>query len=147
VIADPSAPQHFGLVKKIMASEDAMPKSELPPEDLDAVTELVYAETGAADVIAARLPRGKEVFEETCGDCHNLTGTDAGSGPNLAGYGTRRYWEEMIRFPGAPNRFGALDDMPAFDATLAPADVRALADYLVWLRTATATDVGALAVP
>lgn len=146
LIADPSAPQYFGLVKTIAGSEDAMPKPDLPPEDLDAVTELVYAETGATDVDASKLERGKAVFEEGCGDCHNLTGTDASSGPNLAGYGTRRYWEEMIRAPGAPNRFGKLDDMPAFDDTLAPGDVRAMADYLVWLRTATPEQVKALSI-
>jgi hypothetical protein len=52
-----------------------------------------------------------------------------------------------MRDAGAPNLLRqALDDMPAFDDDPAPRPMlRAIAEYLVWLRTATADRRGALA--
>ncbi|MEZ4399666.1 MAG: cytochrome b N-terminal domain-containing protein [Kofleriaceae bacterium] len=145
LLLDPSAPEHFGRSPKIATSENAMPKTEVAPDELDALVELIYAETGAPDVDAAKVARGKQLFEDgECANCHNRTGTDASSGPNLAGYGTRAYWESMLRDSGSPHLFGALDDMPAYDDQLEPNSLRALAEYLVWLRTATPDDVKAL---
>ena len=178
LITDASAPEHFGRSPKITGDEGAMPKTVilpagtirapkaddegegegegasddgpagLTPEELDAVVELIYAETGALDVDLARAERGKAVFDDgPCADCHARTGTDASSGPNLAGYGSRRYWEAILRDAGAANLFGKLDDMPAYDDDLRPDELRAIAEYLVWLRTATAADVTALPSP
>lgn len=145
LLADPSAPEHFGLVKKIVDDENAMPKTEATGADLDALVELIYAETGAPDVDPAKVERGKPLFDDgPCADCHNRAGTDASTGPNLAGYGSRRYYEAVLRDSGAPNLFGKLDDMPAYDDDLEPNQLRAMADYLVWLRTATPADLEAL---
>jgi mono/diheme cytochrome c family protein len=39
---------------------------------------------------------------------------------------------------------GSLSEMPRFDRDLSIAELDALAEYLVWLRTATAQDLDAL---
>lgn len=145
LLVDPSAPEHFGLSKKIVDDENAMPKTEATGDDLDALVELIYAETGADDVDPAKVEKGKPLFDDgPCADCHNRAGTDASTGPNLAGYGSRRYYEAVLRDSGAPNLFGKLDDMPAYEDDLEPNQIRAMADYLVWLRKATPADLEAL---
>ena len=142
LLRDPSAPEHFGKSPKIVGNESAMPKTEATPDELDALVELLYAETGATDVDAAKVERGKPLFDEgTCADCHERTGTDALTGPNLAGYGSRAYLEGMIADPGALHRFGPMNDMPRFGDTLSRAQIGAVTDYLLWMRTATAADL------
>ena len=144
LLQDASAPEHFGLCKKIASSEDAMPKTEATGDDLEALVELIYAETGADDVDAAKVEKGKPLFDDgPCADCHNRTGTDASGGPNLTGYGSRHYWEEVLRDAGSVHLFGKFDDMPAYDDDLEPNQIRALAEYLVWLRKATPADLEA----
>jgi ubiquinol-cytochrome c reductase cytochrome b subunit len=148
LLVDASAPEHYGLVKKIVDDENAMPKTEATGADLDALVELIYAETGADDVDAAKVEQGKPLFDDgPCADCHNRTGTDASTGPNLAGYGSRRFYEAVLRDSGSPHLFGKLDDMPAYEDDLEPNQLRAMADYLVWLRKATPADLEALKHP
>lgn len=150
LLVAPDAPEHFGRSPKIQASEGKMPPVQATAEELDALVETIYAETGAADVDAAKAARGAELFATaelesgTCANCHERSGAGISSGPDLKGYGTRAYLIGMIGDPGAPHRFGALDDMPRYADELTPAQLGALADYLLWLRTATDADRAAL---
>ena len=94
---DPSAPEHFGKSPKIVTNDNAMPKVKALPDELDALVELIYAETGAKDADAVKVARGQEVFdsddddgdgeddEGSCTSCHERTGVEGSSGPNLAG--------------------------------------------------------------
>lgn len=145
LLVDPLAPEHFGLSKKIATDENTMPKAEQPPDELDALVELVYAQSGAKDVDTAKVERGRALFADgDCANCHEITGTEASTGPNLAGYGTRDYLIGMIADPGAPHRFGAMNDMPRFADKLTPPEIGLLADFLIWRRTATPADLAAL---
>jgi len=145
LLLNPLAPEHFGKSPKIANDENTMPAVDLPVDEVDALVELLYAESGAKDADAAKVARGQTLFDDgTCSDCHERVGTEPSTGPNLAGYGSRAYLEGMIRDPGASHRFGAMNDMPRFADELSPAQLTSLTDYLMWLRTAAPADVAAL---
>lgn len=140
-LLDPSGDAFFGRTE-LGASEEAMPATELGGRDLDALVELVYAETGAADVDRALVARGAELFsQEPCGDCHERSGDEASSGPNLAGRGSPAYLRAFIADSGQARFFGERHEMPRFVDELGPAELAALAEWVGWLRTATADDV------
>jgi len=156
VIADPAHDDYFGKTKMVKA-EDAMPKTTAPAADIDALAEMVYAETGAKDADPAKVARGQAVFdsddddgdgeddEGTCTACHERTGVEGSSGPNLAGRGSPAYLAALIRNPAEERFFGVRDEMKAFGKDkVSDDDLAALVEYLTWLRTATPADVAAL---
>jgi mono/diheme cytochrome c family protein len=123
-----------------------MPAAEVEGADLDALVELVYAESGALDVDAKLVARGAELFtEQPCGDCHELTGDASSSGPNLAGRGTVQNLTTLIGDTGQARFFGERHQMKRFADELGPEDRERLAEYVVWLRTATPSDLDKLA--
>jgi ubiquinol-cytochrome c reductase cytochrome b subunit len=139
-LKDPSGDEFFGRTK--LAGDAGMPPVELTGAELDAMVELVYAQTGATDAAPAKAA-SKDAFAEHCEDCHTLArdmATEAA--PALHGWGSRRHLESLIVDAAAPRHFGSLAEMPAFE--LMPDELRALADYLLWLRGATEADVAAL---
>ncbi|HUQ00981.1 MAG TPA: cytochrome b N-terminal domain-containing protein [Kofleriaceae bacterium] len=141
MLTTPSGDEYFGRTK-IGKSEEAMPAAEVEGADLDALVELVYAESGASDVDAKLVARGGELFtEQPCGDCHERTGDASSSGPNLAGRGTVQHLTTFIGDTGQARFFGEKHEMPRFADDLGPEDRERLADYVVWLRTATTADI------
>ncbi len=155
VLLDPSHDTYFGRTKMIKA-DDAMPKTVALPEHVDAMVEWLYSETGATDADPVKVARGKELFdsddddgdeeddEGTCTACHERTGTEGSSGPNLFGRGSPAYLTAMIVNPAAPHLFGTKDEMKGQGDKLTAEELEALVEYLVWLRTATAADVSKL---
>jgi ubiquinol-cytochrome c reductase cytochrome b subunit len=147
-IKNPSGNAFWGLTK--LAKTDAAMKSfqDMPPGDLDDIVELIYGESGASDVDEAKRKRGMAVFETACSDCHaREEGTPGSSGPGLAGVGSRDYYRSFISNPKSALHMGHEPDhsqMPRFDKELTLAERDALAEYLVWLRTATPADLAAL---
>ena len=138
----PSADEHFGRTK--LTGDVGMSPVEQRGAELDALVELVYAETGATDVDAKLVAAGKALFPDNCEDCHTLARDMASeSAPALHGWGSREHLESVIRDAGAPRHFGSLAEMPAFD-DLTATDVHELANYLLWQRTATPADVAGL---
>lgn len=137
----PSAPQFWGRTK-LATAEAAMKPVELAPEKLDAVVELLIAEAGVADVDRAKAEHGKEVWEQ-CSDCHSRDeGVAEGAGPNLFGLHSRAYFTSFIGNPKLPIHMGAdKSEMPRFDSDLSILQRDALAEYLVWLRTASVADI------
>ena len=157
LLLDPSHDAYFGQVKKIATADDAMPKTVATPADLDALVEMIYAESGAKDADAAKAARGQAVFDSddddgdgedddgTCTACHERTGTESSSGPNLAGRGSPAYLAAFIRNPAEDRFFGVRDEMKAFGKDkLSDEDLDALVEYLIWLRTAKPADVAKL---
>jgi ubiquinol-cytochrome c reductase cytochrome b subunit len=142
-LAAPSGDAFFGRTK-LGKSEDAMKAVELKGEALDAMVELVYQESGAADANPKLAETAKATFEETCGDCHSLEDGVSSSGPALARRGTSDQLVHFIGNPKAPIHFAAASEMPRFDKELTMADREELARYLIWLRGATTSDVLAL---
>jgi ubiquinol-cytochrome c reductase cytochrome b subunit len=143
-LKDPSAPQYWGNTK-LAKTDDAMKPVEMEGADLDDLVEVLYAQSGAPDVIASKRDRGKTLFDNACTDCHSLEeGVAGGSGPGLARLGSRDWFTDYISNPKSPVNLGDHSEMPRFDKDLSIVDRDALAEYLVWLRTATAQDVEAL---
>ncbi|HEX3758980.1 MAG TPA: cytochrome b N-terminal domain-containing protein [Kofleriaceae bacterium] len=145
-VKNPSGQAFWGLTK--LAKTDAAMKSfsQMPPADLDGIVELIYSESGATDVDADRKKHGVEVFEIACSDCHaREEGQPGSSAPGLAGVGTRAYYRSFISNPKSAFHMGKdKSQMPRFDKELGLDDVDALAEYLVWLRTATPDDIARL---
>lgn len=141
MLTDPSGDAYFGRTK-LAKSEEAMPAAEVTGAELDALVEMVYAETGASDVDAALAARGVELFsDQPCGDCHERTGEASSSGPNLAGRGTVAYLKSFIGDTGQARFFGEKHEMPRMVEELGPDDLQRLAEWVVWLRTATPADI------
>ncbi len=137
----PSGDAYFGRTK-LGKSDEAMPVAEATPAELDDLVELIYAETGAADVDPARVARGAALFDNgPCADCHERTGVEPSSGPNLAGRGSIAHLTALVADAGVARFFGAHDEMPRFADELGPADLRMLAEWLIWLRDATPDDL------
>jgi ubiquinol-cytochrome c reductase cytochrome b subunit len=141
----PSGDAYWGHTK-LAATDDAMKAVELPAQDLDDLTELLYAQTGASDVDAAKRDRGKALFDKACTDCHAIDEGVAGtSGPGLGGMNSRDWYTHFIGNPKSAVHMGPEhSQMPRFDKELSIVDRDALAEYLVWLRTATQRDVDML---
>jgi len=116
---------------------------------MEDLVELLYAESGAQDVDTAKRERGLKVFEAACTDCHTRDEAVASSaGPNLHGLGSRDYYTSFIGNPKSPVHMGIdKSQMPRFDKELSIVDRDLLAEYLVWLRTATVADRMALGKP
>lgn len=144
-LRDPSGDRFWGRTK-LAKSEAAMAPVEVEdPAHLDALVEALYAQSGARDVDAAKRDRGRALFEEMCTDCHSLAEGVSGSGPNLAGLGTRAHYTSFIGNPKSGVHMGAdASEMPRFDDELTIVERDALAEYLVWLRDATPADLHAL---
>lgn len=139
----PSGDEFFGRTK-LAKSETAMQPVELSGEAMAAMVELVYAQSGAADANLARAEGAKAAFEETCSDCHSLEDGVSSSGPALARRGSLDHLVHFIGNPAAPIHMGTSSEMPRFDRDLSVSEREAIAQYLIWLRTATAADVQAL---
>jgi len=141
----PSSDAYWGHTK-LAKTDDAMKAVDVEGSELDDLVEVLYAQTGAADVITSKRDRGKAIFETACTDCHSLDeGVAGGSGPGLAGVGSRDWYTSFIGNPKSPVHMGEdKSEMPRFDKDLSIVDRDALAEYLVWLRTATKQELDAL---
>ncbi len=141
----PSGDEFYGRTK-LGNSEAAMKPVDLPPADLADLVELMYAQTGATDIDAAKVARGKVLFESSCSDCHALEDGVAGtSAPGLAGLGSRDHFAHFIGNPHAAIHLGEQSEMPPFADELTLLQRDALAEYLGWLRDAAPADVSGLA--
>lgn len=151
-LKEPSAERFWGRTKLVLEDHrrDAQlamkPVStfELKPGQLEDLVELLVAQSGET-VDVSRLARGREAFEK-CTDCHSLDeGVVEPAGPNLYGLHSREFYVSFIGNPKLPIHMGPdKGEMPRFDRDLTLADRDALAEYLVWLRTATQADLDKL---
>jgi len=127
-LKNPDGPLYMGPAKL----EKGMDPVEGTPEELAALTELVYSQTGAADVNAALVERGKALFsEKDCDSCHELDGTTDGPAPNLGGRGTLAYVKSIIEDAGAPRLYGKKNKMPKFAGKLTPEQIEAMAAFVI----------------
>ena len=133
-LMEPNGARYFGPTKI-----RGMDPVEHRGEDLRALVEFVYAQTGASDVDGALASRGKTLFDDgDCSDCHEADATsDSSPGPNLGGRGNREYLMDLIEHAGDDRFFGQKNEMPTFRRTLTDRDRAALADWLILLRTAS----------
>jgi ubiquinol-cytochrome c reductase cytochrome b subunit len=146
-LREPGASRFWGetkLAKTKMAMEPVT-TFDLEPRQIDDLVELLIEQSGEPDVDKNKVARAKDAFE-VCSDCHNLEeGKAETSGPSLFGLHSRAFYVSFIGNPKLPFHMGAdKSEMPRFDTDLSLQDRDALAEYLVWLRTATQADLDRL---
>jgi ubiquinol-cytochrome c reductase cytochrome b subunit len=146
MIRDPSSDAFWGRTKLARTDEAMKPFAQMRPDDISDIVELLYGESGASDAAPAKRAHGASVFEKACSDCHaREEGMPGASGPGLAGLGSREYYLSFISNPKSALHMGHdKSQMPRFDRELTLAERDALAEYMVWLRTATPADLAAL---
>ncbi|MBK8266744.1 MAG: cytochrome b N-terminal domain-containing protein [Nannocystis sp.] len=114
---------------------------DLPEEELMAAVEYVLSlrgdEAGALD--AGLVKRGQALWEEKleCSGCHEVEAGKEGTGPTLAGHGSRAWLERMIVDPTAVDLYGEGAEMPKFGAKLSAAEISTLAGLIAVERADT----------
>jgi ubiquinol-cytochrome c reductase cytochrome b subunit len=106
-------------------------------DELDALTEMVYAETGAPDASAERAAAGRALIsEKDCDACHEIDGEGENTGPNLKGRGTLDWVKAIIADAGQPRPFGEKNKMPKFADKLSATEIEDLARFVLAQKTA-----------
>jgi ubiquinol-cytochrome c reductase cytochrome b subunit len=127
-LANPDGPLYMGPAKV----EKGMKPVDGTPEELAALTELVYAEGGARDADAALVERGKALFpDKDCDSCHDLDEGSENDGPNLKGRGTEKWVADVIADASAGHLFGKKNKMPKFSDKLTGAQIDLLARFVL----------------
>jgi len=131
-LENPEGPLHMGTAK----IDKGMTAVQGSPEELEALTEMVYAQTGAPDADAARAARGRELVpQKDCDTCHELDGEGENAGPNLGGRGTLAWVEAVISDAGQGRLFGEKNKMPKFAGKLTPAEIEEMARFVIAQKT------------
>lgn len=129
---DPQDNRFFGNTEiDEMKSQD----EEISEDDAKAVVEFLFSEGHEPQdppYDEKLAEHGKEVFEETCLDCHyyGSRGGDLFDGPNMRGYASRWWIYQQILHPEAPRQYGELNEMPSFADDLSEQDARLVAAFL-----------------
>jgi len=130
-LANPDGPLYMGPAK----IEKGMTAVDGTPEEIDALVEYVYAETGATDVDASRAGRGRDLLSPSdCDTCHDFDGEGENDGPNLKGRGTPRWVAAVIADAGHPLLFGDRNKMPKQRGKLTTEEIGDLARFVIGLR-------------
>jgi mono/diheme cytochrome c family protein len=127
-LKDPDDKRHMGPAK----IEKGMRPVQGTPDELAALAEFVYAQTGAKDADLAMVQRGMVLFsEKDCDSCHDLDGESENVGPNLKGRGTPAYVAEVISDAGAGRLFNKKNKMPKFANKLSRAEIEEMARFVI----------------
>jgi len=127
-LADPDGPLYMGPAKL----EKGMRPVGAAQEEVDAMVEYIYAETGATDVDASKAGRGRDLLSPAdCDTCHDFDGTGENDGPNLKGRGTQKWVAAVIADAGHPLLFGDRNKMPKFKGKLTQEEIDDLAKFVL----------------
>jgi ubiquinol-cytochrome c reductase cytochrome b subunit len=130
-LTNPDGPLYMGPAK----IDKGMRPVAAEPEEMEALVEYVYAESGAADVDTAKAGRGRDLLSpHDCDTCHDFDGTGENDGPNLKGRGTVKWVASVIADAGHPLLYGDRNKMTRFTGKLTPEDIDALARFVVGQR-------------
>ncbi|MBI2602397.1 MAG: cytochrome b N-terminal domain-containing protein [Deltaproteobacteria bacterium] len=122
LIADPTDPKYFGKTKIT-----GMDPTDVPDEDLDALTDYVLSLGG----LAPHSKRGETLFEDSgCHTCHPRGNEEASDGPTLDQYGSKTWMYRVIKNPDHPLLYGEQNEMPAFDGKLLDSQIDDLINYI-----------------
>jgi ubiquinol-cytochrome c reductase cytochrome b subunit len=131
-LADPDGPLYMGPAK----IDKGMRAVEGTSDDIDALVEYLYAETGAADADAARAGRGRDLLsKKDCDTCHDFDGEGENDGPNLKGRGTAKWIAAVVADAGHPLLYTARNKMPKFSGKLTAEEIEQLAHFVLALRS------------
>ena len=127
-LADPDGPLYMGPAK----IEKGMKPVGGAPEEIEALVEYVYAETGATDVDPSKAGRGRDLLSPSdCDTCHDFDGTGENDGPNLKCRGTQKWVAAVIADAGHPLLFGDRNKMPKFRGKLTPEEIDDVAKFVI----------------
>jgi ubiquinol-cytochrome c reductase cytochrome b subunit len=131
-LKDPQGPLYMGGAKK---PGNGMKPVKANDEELAALTEFVYGQSGAKDTNTELAKKGEALFpDKNCDACHELDGTTEAKGPNLLRRGTIEYVEKIIRESAVPELYGERAKMPKFSGKLTAVQIRLLAEFVVGLK-------------
>ncbi len=134
-LVDPDGARFFGPTKAIRGG---MKPVKYRGAELDALVEMLYAESGGEGADAAKVAAGRKIFDTgPCSDCHSRDGTTEGEeGPNLGGRGGKAWLTAFISDPGHPRFFGKKNEMPVFKEKLRPDEIDKVAEFVAAQRDA-----------
>lgn len=132
-LQDPRGDAFYGRLDKKKFKMKAIKQTG---EDLDALVEFVYANTGASDADAGLASKGESIFDdENCSNCHsNDDDSEDDVGPNLKGRGSVDMLQAFIADPDNGRWFGKKNQMDSFKDELSAEQISQVAQYIVWLR-------------
>ncbi len=131
-LTEPDGPLYMGPAK----IERGMKPVLGTPDELDALTEMIYAETGAPDAVTARAAAGRALLSaKDCDSCHEFDGEGENAGPNLKGRGRLAWVEAVIADAGQPRLFGDRNKMPRFADKLTSPQIENLARFVLAQKT------------
>jgi ubiquinol-cytochrome c reductase cytochrome b subunit len=129
-LKDPYGPRFFGGAKKPI--QGRMKPVEGSDDELAALAEFVYSQSGAADVQAPLVERGQTLFSDmNCDACHGIDGQEEARGPNLKGRGSRDYVRRVIEHSSHAVLYGERAKMPRFAGKLTPEQIGRLARFVL----------------
>jgi mono/diheme cytochrome c family protein len=106
------------------------------PDELEALVEYVYAETGAPDADAGRAGRGRDLLsQKDCDTCHDFDGEGENGGPNLKARGTAKWVAAVIADAGHPLLFSDRSKMPKFAGKLTAEEIDQLTKFVLALKS------------
>jgi ubiquinol-cytochrome c reductase cytochrome b subunit len=130
---DPQASIYMGSAKK--PQKGGMKPVTAAPDDLAALVELVYAQSGAPDVDAARAKRGEALYsDKNCDSCHEIEPGKSSDGPNLFQRGRFDYVVKIIENAARPELYGERSKMPRFMGKLSREQIETLARFVLSQR-------------
>jgi ubiquinol-cytochrome c reductase cytochrome b subunit len=125
-LENPQAPIYMGAAKK--PAKGGMKPVKAPPEVLAALTEVIYAQTGAPDVDQELLRKGQALYpEQNCDSCHELEPGKEADGPNLSHRGSLEQVIAIIEDASRPTLYGERSKMPKFGSKLSREQIEGLA--------------------
>jgi len=131
-LANPDGPLYMGPAKL----DKGMQAVQGTPDEIDALVEYVYAETGAPDADAARAGRGRDLLsQKDCDTCHDFDGEGENGGPNLKGRGTAKWVAGVIGDAGHPLLFNDRNKMPKFAGKLTAEEIDQLTKFVLALKS------------
>ena len=127
-LTDPGGKLYMGPAQ----IEKGMKPVEGTPEEIKALTEFVYSQSGAPDVDAALAQQGQAAFAaKDCDACHEIDGTGTNAGPNLKGRGSLPYVINVITDASQPTLFNVKNKMPKFAGRLSPQEIETMAKFVL----------------
>jgi ubiquinol-cytochrome c reductase cytochrome b subunit len=127
-LSNPDGPLFMGPAK----IDRGMKPVKGTADEIDALTEMIYAETGASDADPGRVAAGRALIsDKDCDACHEMDGDGENAGPNLKGRGTLAWVEAVIADAGHPRLYGEKNKMPKFAGKLTATEIEDLAKLVL----------------